>query len=276
VRLSPDGTRLSTDIREQLSNVWIWDLTRDALMRLTDKPGAFQYCLWAPDGQHVVFSAVASAANQLLQMRADGTGQMEPLVDAATLKLTPYPNAITPDGKFVIFRAIASGQLDNLYTVSLTGDHTVKPLLATEHSERNASISPDGKWMAFESDLSGRFEIYVRPFPNVESSQFPISTAGGVKPLWSPAGGEIFYISADNKMMAVPVKTAPGFSAGKPETLFDLSPYFTGGVGVNFDVTRDGKRFAMIKNPANASSKTLPITVVINWVEDLRARFAAK
>jgi eukaryotic-like serine/threonine-protein kinase len=271
-RLSPDGARVSLDVREQEQNVWVWDLKRDSIMKLTDKPGQFQYCLWTPDGQRVVFASLGPKS-ELVQMRADGTGAIDQITDAASRKLTPYPNAITPDGQQVIFRALLAGSTNSdLYIASLSGDHAMKPLLATEHDERNAALSPDGKWMAFESDLSDHFEVYVRPFPNVEAGQFQISTNGGVKPLWSPTGREIFYVSNDNRMMAVPVDTARGFSAGKPTVLFDGSSYFLGAVGRNFDVTPDGKRFVMIKNSPEAKGPAAVLTVVIDWAEELRAR----
>jgi serine/threonine-protein kinase len=269
-RLSPDGTRISTDIRDEDQSVWIWDLKRDAFMKLTDKPGQFQYCLWTPDG-HVVFSSIGEKT-ALMEMRADGTGPIDPITDAS--QLTRYPNAVTPDGSRVILRGERAGTTKNdLLIVSLSGDHTVKPLLATDHDERNAALSPDGEWMAFESDLSGSYEVYVRPFPDVESGQWAISTHGGRKPLWSPTGREVFYVSDDEKtMMAVPVDTTHGFSAGKPAVLFDASGYFLGAVGRNFDVTPDGKRFVMIKNPPRSAAPPSPLTVVIDWAEELRAR----
>jgi hypothetical protein len=112
-----------------------------------------------------------------------------------------------------------------------------RQLLATEHDERNASISPDGKWMVFESDLSGgRYEIFVRPFPDVDAGQFPVSTGGGSKPLWSPAGGEIFYVSTENKLMSVRVDTTRGFSAEKPVVLFDAKK----GSGLKAEKTEKG------------------------------------
>jgi hypothetical protein len=107
---------------------------------------------------------------------------------------------------------------------------------------------------------------------DTSATQFPLSTAGGHKPLWSPTGREIFYLSPDLKMTAVPVETSPGFTAGKPVTLFDTRPYYTGAVGRNFDVPADGKRFLMIKQAEPSVGQT-PITVVIDWAEELRVLF---
>jgi serine/threonine-protein kinase len=229
-RISPDGSRLSLDVRDEEQDIWTWDIKRESLTRLTDRPGAEQYALWTPDSQRIVFSSVTSNGTDLFQMRPDGTGQIEQITDMAKDNLIPFPNAITPDGKQVVFRASGAASQNDLYVAPLSGARTYTKLLGTEHDELNATISPDGKWMAFQSDLSGHVEVYVRPFPNVDAGQFPVSTAGGSKPLWGKTG-EIFYLSADNKMTSVQVSTTKGFVAGKPVALFDAGPFFTGGVG---------------------------------------------
>jgi Tol biopolymer transport system component len=271
-RLSPDGGRVTTDIREADQNTWIWDLKRETLLRLTDKPGQYQYGLWTPDNQRVVFTGGLNSPSNLFQMRPDGTGTMEPVTDLTKDKLTPYPNAVTPDGKYVIFRASVGANKNDLFYAPLTGsDHTYTKLLGTDHDEKNATVSPDGKWFAFESDLTGHNEVYVRPFPNADAAQFPISTAGGFKPAW--VGREIFYLTEDGKMMAVTVDTTKGFVAEKPVELFKMAPYFTGAVGRNYDVTSDGKRFIMIKNAAGTGgNQVTPIVVVLNWAEELRGK----
>jgi serine/threonine-protein kinase len=270
VRVAPDGTRLAIDARDNEQDIWIWDFRREHLNRLTDRPGQDQYGLWAAGGQRVVFYSDMGGKSEIYQMRPDGTGQIEQMTDVAKQKLSPYPNAITPDGKQVIFRAATSATRNDLWISSATGDHSVKKLLATEHDERNATLSPDGRWMAFESDQSGRFEVYVRPFPDVDAGQWPVSIGGGLEPVWS--GNEIFYLSEDNKMMAVPVSTARGFVADKPVALFETTPYFFGGQGRNYDVTKDGQRFVMVKNPPEASGRSMPINIVLNWTEELRAK----
>ena len=273
-RLSPDGTRVSLDIRAEEENVWIWDLKRENMTRLTDRTGSFQYGLWTPDSKRVVFSSLGLPDNTLMSMHADSTGAPMPIGNFAKSGIVPYPNAITPDGATVVFRGSRpSGDPNNndLFTVSLGGGDAPKTLLATEHNELNATLSPDGKWMAFESNLSGPVEVYVRPFPNVEDGQWKLSTGGGTKPLWSPGGREIFYLS-DGKMVAVPVDTMRGFVAGKPEVLFDVTGYYRGGIGRNYDVTSDGRRFIMIKDPPRDGGRSLPISVVLNWADEVRSR----
>ena len=273
VRISPDGARLSLDVRDQEEDIWIWDVRREAPERLTDKAGADQYGLWTPNGEHIVFNSAFGGRGELFRMRSDGTGQAEQITDTKAESITPFPNAITPDGLQVIFRAASGTTKNDLWITSISGDRTVRKLLASEHDERNATLSPDGKWMAFESDLSGRPEIYVRPFPDVDSGRWPLSTEGGSEALWSPAGKEVFFVSADGKLMTVPVDTSRTFTAGKPVPLFDVSTYFFGGAGRNYDVSRDGKRFVMVKNPVTGGNRlSPPITIVLNWASELRAR----
>ncbi len=271
-RISPDGSRLSLDARDQEQDIWIFDIRREHLDRLTDTPGADQYGLWAAGGQRVVFNSEVKGKGEIFQMRPDGTGEMEQLTDTSKEKVTPYPNAITANGKQVIFRGASGVGKNDLWISSATGDRSVSRLLASEHDERNATLSPDGKWMAYESDDSGKYEVYVRPFPDVNSGKSPVSTGGGTEPLWSPTGKEIFYVSEDNRMMAVPVSTASGFVAEKPVVLFDTLPYYFGGQGRNYDVTRDGLRFVMVKNPPEMIGRSMPIHVVLNWAEELRAK----
>ncbi len=263
-RVSPDGARLSLDVRDEEQDIWIWDLARAVLQRLTDQAGGDQYGLWTPDGTAVVFSS----EDGLYRQRADGTGTPERLTTHGAG--SGFPNAVSPDGQ-VVYRA-ASGGANDLFVVPLEGDRTPAPLLATEHDELNAAISPDGRWMAYESNLSGRVEIYVRPFPDVNAGHWTVSNAGGAEPAWAPNGREIFYVSPDRKLMSVPVETSDVFSPGVPVALFDTSSYFFGGVGRNYDVAPDGKRFVMVKNPASGAAASTPIVVVLNWAEELKAR----
>jgi serine/threonine-protein kinase len=244
------------------------------MSRLTDSPGADQYGLWTLDNARIVYSAVtASGATELFWRRSDAIGKPEQITDKAAGPLVPFPNAITPDSKQVIFRAATVGTAKNdLYIASISGgDGKARKLLATEHDEKNAALSPDGRYMAFESDLSGKLEVYVRPLPNVDDRQWTVSTAGGSKPLWAASGREIFYLAPDGKLMSVSVDPTRGLEMGKPVELFDTGLYFVGAVGRNYDVTRDGKRFVMIKNPASGAGG-MAITVVVNWAEELKAR----
>jgi serine/threonine-protein kinase len=274
VRVSPDGRRLSLDVRDQEEDIWIWDTQRETKQRLTDTPGADQYGIWTRDGERVVFTSSQGPKQELFWHRPDAVGKPERLSDTAADALAPFPNAITPDGTQVIFRAPVGGKSD-LFLATIGATKSYKKLLATEHEERNAALSFDGKFMAFESDLSGKMEVYVRPFPDVDSRQWPVSTAGGSEPVWAPNMREIYYVSPDSKLVSVPVTMSAkgGLDLGKPAVLFDAAPYFFGGAGRNYDVAPDGKRFVMVKNaPSNLGGGAVPVTVVLNWVEDLKQR----
>jgi serine/threonine-protein kinase len=259
-RVSPNGVRLSLDIRDQELDVWIWD--DRALMRLTADREQDQYGLWTPDSQQLVIQSARSQKAGLYVVRADGVGTPRLIAERATA----FPNAVTPDGKSVIFRASTTGKND-LFIVPLDGTGQAKTLLATEHDELNAAISPDGKWMAYQSDLQGRMDIWVRPFPNVNDGQVLVSTGGGSEPVWGRTG-ELYYLSTDNKIMAVEMSPGRELAPKTPTMLFDASPYFFGGLGRNYDVSPDGKRFVMVKNPSGQTGSN-PLTVVLNWATEL-------
>lgn len=167
--------------------------------------------------------------------------------------------------------------------LSLTGTPRVEPLLQTPFDERNATISPDGLWMAYESNESGQSQIYVRPFPNVADAHYQISSGGGRTPAWAPHGHDLFFVNRTS-MMAATVRLTPTFSAGTPTKLFDapsivLDGRFIGfGTNRTYDVSRDGQRFLMIKASAGSSEDSAPpagMIVVQNWFEALKARMPA-
>jgi hypothetical protein len=268
-RVSPDGSRLALDVRDEQQDVWIWE-ERGTLTRLTAGHGSDEYGLWTPDSRRVISYSTVNQKPGLYSSRADITGAPELIVE----RQGSYPNAVTPDGKSLVFRSTAGGTKgkNDLFVVSLTGDKTVKTLLGTEHDELNAAISPDGRWIAYQSDLSSRTEIYVSPYPNVGGGQWTISTAGGSEPAWAPSGRELYYLAPDSKFMAVAVSTTPQFVPRAPVPLFETTAYFFGGIGRNYDVGRDGRQFVMIKDPVSAAGGSQPITVVLNWVDELKAR----
>jgi serine/threonine-protein kinase len=141
----------------------------------------------------------------------------------------------------------------------------------------NGEISPDGRWIAYDSNESGRYEVYVRPFPAVESGRWQISSEGGLRPLWARSGRELFFLNAASRMMAVPVPAGPSFTYGKPEALFDFTPYFDAVVtGRMFDISPDGKRFLAIKPVASVAAARPSIVVVSHWFDEVKARMPAQ
>ena len=162
----------------------------------------------------------------------------------------------------------------------MAGERASEPLLATEFSERNGELSPDRRWMAYQSNASGEYQIYVRPFPNVDEGRWQISTGGGTRPLWSPDGRELFYVASGGQLMAVSVQTDPTFAVGNAEVALE-GLYFapSGGFpGRTYDISPDGQRFLMIKEGAPRDLTNDPfaglirIEVVLNWHQELLER----
>ncbi len=170
-----------------------------------------------------------------------------------------------------MFRETQPDTGGDLHVLSLAGDGSVKTLVATQFSERNAEFSPDGRWMAYQSNASGQDEIYVRPFPAMDEGQWMISNSGGTHPLWAPEGRELFHLS-DAALMAVPIRMDPSFTPGTPEVLFEGD--YIAGQGRSYDVARDGQRFLMIKagDPSDESSSAPELIIVENWFEELKEK----
>ena len=173
------------------------------------------------------------------------------------------PLSMSPDGAWVVLQD--SVGLTNLALLTVNGERVLEPLLSSDFNETNGVISPDGRWLAYQSDESGQDEIYVRPFPNVEDGQWLISRGGGTKPLWGPDGRELFYV-ADTRLMAVSVETEPSFAPGNAEVVFE--GYWQGAPGHTYDIAPDGERFLMIKESDEISSTEF--ILVQNWFEELK------
>jgi serine/threonine protein kinase/Tol biopolymer transport system component len=262
-RMSPDGTRVALVMSESGTgpdeNIWVWNLARQKLTRLTLASSGYFFPVWTPDGHRLIFG---KPGGRLFWQSADGTGTTEALEDHAGL-----PSSVTPDGR----RLLLSPGARDVMMLDLDS-RRIQPLLASSANERNGVVSPnDGRWLAYESDGLGQFEIYVKPFPDVNAGQWKISTAGGTRPLWAPNGQELFYVAPDGAMMAARVHSRGGtWGADTPVKLFS-GPYATGAPtsGRNYDVSADGTRFLMVKEPANQAA-TSHIVVVQNWFEELR------
>jgi Tol biopolymer transport system component len=287
-KLSPDGKRVALTKRiGSIANqqIWIWDLVRETMMPLTTGKSPSHKPIWTQDGKRIVFiKSVQDSGFGIYWKAADGTDEDQMLASnpRPTTMLDPW--SWSSDGK-----TLAIGELDftsnpihgDIGTLSMEGDHTIKLLLHAEYNQVHPNISPDGKYMAYFSGESGKSEIYVRPFPDVNKGKWPISNGGGESPLWSPDGKELFYRNG-GAVMAVPIDTKSTFTVGKPRVLFQ-GPYVTGyDDSPAWDISPDGKRFLMIKQPAQqpaASAPAVPrqkINIVVNWFEELKQRVPVK
>ena len=190
-RLSPDGTRLALDIRDQQSDIWIWDLARQNLQPLTNDSGFNRLPIWTPDGKRVAFSAERDGVESVYWQASDGSGTMERLSSGTQGQ---SPMAFSPDGKQLVFSTPHGRRPFDLGRIDMsTPTRTTTMMLHSPWSEANAEISPDGHWLAYQSNESGQDEVWVRPFPNVETERHQVSRGGGTRPLWSPTGRELFY-----------------------------------------------------------------------------------
>jgi serine/threonine protein kinase len=271
-KISPDGTRVAVTIRAGgKQDIWIRDLVRETTTRLTFEESDDPYDsvpIWTPDGRRIIFSFPREQGRwSIFWKAADGSGKVEKL--ASVQGRDTWPWSISSDGK-TLFVGEAGGESEaDIGMLLMEGDHTPKLLLKEKYNESSPQISPDGKWLAYESDESGKYEIYVRAFPDVESGgRWQVSTSGGEFPLWSPNGRELFYRGPD-AIMAVSVEAKPIFKLGTPKSLFP-NKY----VG-QFDISPDGKRFLMLKQAAAADEKSKAetprkIVVVLNWFEELK------
>jgi eukaryotic-like serine/threonine-protein kinase len=265
LRISPEGRRVALDIRDQETDIWVWDLVGQTLTRLTFTPGLESFPVWTPEGKRIAYNRQAEG---LFIRPADGTGE-ESLLSKSDL--IQFAQSFTPDGKsLVVTRQQAT---NDLALITTDGVGKTTPLVETSFIEGLAEISPDGRWLAYQSDESGQDQIYVRPFPNVNDGRVLVSRDGGSKPVWSPRGGELFYLDGKSALIAVPVTTGAAFSMGTPKKLFNAG-YFSANQARSYDVTRDGQRFLFIKDAAlleatNPNATPASIVVTLNWLTEL-------
>ena len=277
-RISPDGTRVALNVRDQENDIWVWDLKRETLGRFTFDPGADQSPVWTPDSRRIIFSSFRGGVPNLYWQAADNTGTIERLTTSPNQQA---PLSISPDGSRVLFQEIApkTGADVGVLTVDAARKSGGGPLIQTMFIETNAEISPDGRWVAYQSNQSSQFEVYVRPFPNVDTGRWQVSDGGNnSRPLWARNGRELFYYDArGGALMAVAVQTTgPTLNAANPTKVFDTAPYYFANAGRTFDVSADGQRFLMIKlasqSGQNATASPPSLVVVEHWTEELKAR----
>jgi Tol biopolymer transport system component len=268
IKLAPDGKTVALDKTDEESNnayVWTYDIQRDGMKRLRFNPAIDAIPIWSPDGAHILFGSSRNQKFDLFVKNADG-GQEEKLLDFDnSAKVDKYPSDWSRDGKYVLYM-----RGKELWAVTLP-ELKARLFMATPGIIRNAQFSPDGKWVAYASNESGKFEIYVTSFPAAQG-KWQVSSAGGTQPRWRGDSKELFYIAADGKIMAVPVSVGANFDAGAPAALFQAHARELLGTSeqVGYDVTKDGQRFLINTQVKNAD--THPMTVILNWDAEMKKK----
>jgi len=284
-RLSPDGQRVAVAIAGADTQVWLYELARETLTRLTFEGNINYFPVWTSDGKRIAFLSNKEGPLNIFWKLADGSGGLERLT---TSEYTHNPMSWSPDGKLLAFSEInpttgfdlwvlrmgnpspGSGQVPSAASGQI---RKAQPFLEAPFNESAPRFSPDGRWLAYASDGSGRQEIYVLSYPD-PGGKWQISTEGGREPVWNRNGRELFYRNGD-KMMTVDIATQPGFAADKPRVLFEGRYEPTVFTAPNYDVSPDGQRFLMLKRSESGQAAPTQINVVLNWFEELKRRVPA-
>jgi len=267
--LSPDEKRVT--LEQSGGDIWLLDLTRGTNSRFTFDPAIEAKAIWSPDGNRLVFSSTRGNALALYQKTATGEGKDE--------LLAPMPGLMSPnagptdwsrDGRFILSEQVGDKTKYDLVVMPLSGDRKPMPYLQSEFDEAHGRFSPDGRWVAYTSNESGRSEVYVQPF-SPSGGKAQVSTGGGMLPLWRRDGKELFYVvPATGRLMSAEVRTIPQFEAGVPKLLFTAALALTHGMeaGNHYGVSADGQRFLLLL-PVQENAPS-PITVVLNWTAGLQ------
>jgi eukaryotic-like serine/threonine-protein kinase len=266
--ISPDGTRVAAGLitGQGTGDIWIFDLTHGTRTRLTFGPSIQRYPVWAPDGKTIFFGSNGKGAYHIYTKAADGSGPQQAVLEDEDA--FEFPESVSPDQRYLVYMRVATdhGAGTEVWALPLSGERKPFPVVQSAFNTFGPLVSPDGKWMAYENNESGRFEIYVTAFPG-GGVKWQASTDGGQSARWRRDGKELFFLDPADNMMAVEVK-ASGSSVqlGTPRALFHAS-------GVQnqqgpFSVTADGKKFLI--NSGDVKEESQPLTLVQNWTAELR------
>ena len=275
VRLSPDHTRLAASVSDPKTgnpDIWITDLTRGSSAPFTFGPAVNASPVWAPDGARIIFRTTrAGGLTEFYAKSAGGGGKEELVLSQTTARASGVHSGNivlwdwSPDGRHLLFSVNTSSDYD-LWLLPLAGDPKPVSFLSAPGDQFHGNFSPDGRLMAYSSNESGRFEVHVQTFP-LTDRKWTVSTAGGYEPRWRADGREMYYLSLDQKLMAVALGPGPSFAA--PTELFQVR--VAGGVSsqrTHYVPSRDGQRFLI--NTSTGDAAIVPITVVLNWTAALK------
>jgi serine/threonine-protein kinase len=275
-RLSPDGRFIAVTMRTPASgDIWVLDIQRKTPRPLTTEASEERYSTWTPDSQRLFFGTSRGDEAAMWSQRSDGSGLPQRVAGFPRTRYGNFvPTSISADGSTLIASATGGVSGSDLWVLQLSSNGEPKPLLQTAATERNGELSPDGRWLAYESFENDRTDVFVRPFPNVNDARWPVSNGGGSQPVWSPDSRELFFLDSANLLTSVTVEDRLPFTIGSPRQV--LAKGYVWSVltyaGRQYDVSRDGKRFLMMKDAGGERQGARHITVVQNWFEELRRR----
>ncbi len=271
--LSPDGTRVALVISERgRQDLWVHDLSRRSMTQLTFDPHVDTAPIWTPDGSTIVFRSERDGGG-LFRIAGDGIGGPQRLTRPSGAFYTPY--TFTPDGKTLLFTEFRSYRDQGIGALDMADAGNLRILVDEPFAELRPSLSPDGRWLAYQADATGAFEIYVRRYPDVDAGTWRVSTAGGTSPQWSPDGRALFYFENDT-LMRVPVVDARRPPRGRPQRVFSAR-LFGERLGPLYAIAPDGQRFLVIKDDAERDQVAArrQLLLVQNWVQELTERLSA-
>jgi hypothetical protein len=262
-RLSPDGRKIAYGTDGWEWQIWVYDLSTGTNSRLTDE-GVAEVPIWSPDSKRLLFTWQKSLVTNLFWQPYDGSSPMERLT---TSDFNQFPGSWSPDGKKV---ALVERHPNTGMDIAVlnVGSGRVTPLLNSPFNERYPEISPDGPWLAYSSDESKRDEVYVQPFPG-PGTKYPVSSEGGVQPLWARDGRQLFYRWED-QVWVVDIRTDGAFATSKPCLLFDHPGYYISGPIRSYDLSLDSRRFLMMKLEQRPPAPVIEMILVQNWFGELK------
>ena len=270
IELSPDGTHVAVSLRDSATltnDIWLFDAARGLRTRFTFDPANEISSIWSPDGSRLVFDSNRKGPGELYQKASSGAGNEDVLLADNVAK---RPVSWSPDGRFILYVRFPGGStVDHLWVLPLFGDRKPFPFLQTPFNETHGQFSPDGHWIAYQSSVSGRAEVYVAPFPG-PGGKWQISTVGGRFPRWRRDGKELFYLAPDNRLMAATVNgQGSAFEVGAVRPLFQAGTRTAGDpAAYPYDVSAGGQRFLV--NTFLDQAAQAPITIVQNWTAGLK------
>jgi serine/threonine-protein kinase len=270
-RFSPDRARLAVEVQtgENL-DIWIYDLERKVPMRLTFNEGSDEYPAWARDGSAVYYSAERDGEVDIYRRDPSGSGEAERVLERAGPQA---PSSFSPDGTTLAFTEYLPETESDIWLLSMTDDGEPRPLVVTEFTEYGPEFSPDGRWIAYGSNETGNFEVYITSATG--DGKWQVTNGGGAWPVWAPDGRSLAFVWGPTMSQASVDSSDGELRLGRPEPLFTANFRFLADGNRYYDVSPDGSGFLMLQDQSQASdSDHEHIRVVLNWFDELRATFA--